>query len=68
MNVMFCSYKESMYIVLESEQIEMIFYVNDYKILKGVFKSCVVGKEKVIERNMVWVELGCGDVMVKFIV
>lgn len=46
----------------------MIFYVNDYKILKGVFKSCVVGKEKVIERNMVWVELGCGDVMVKFIV
>ncbi|XP_068674080.1 uncharacterized protein [Montipora foliosa] len=65
MNVTLCSHKESMYTASESEQIEMTFYANDYKILKGVLKSCVVGKEKATERNMVRVEPGRGDVTVK---
>lgn len=61
MNVALCSHKESMYTASDSELIEITFYGTDFKILKGVLKTCGAGKEIVTPRNMVRVEPNRGN-------
>lgn len=46
----------------------MIFYVMDSIILKGVLKNDVVGRERVIWWNMVFIELDCEKDKVRLIV
>ena len=65
MNVALCSHKESMYTASESEAIEMSFYASDHKILKGVLKNSVAGKERATPRNMVCIEPARADDKVK---